>query len=97
MHDTCVGFLMFSCAEYELPDIEMYLRMINDVPASYGMGDFVLKIQYLCLANFSLKFHAFFQRVLVKGEVLGTVDHFYWKKEYQGMWCSTLSRAIVDK
>ena len=30
-----------------------------------------------------MKFHAFFQKVLVKGEVLGKVDHFYWKKEYQ--------------
>ena len=30
-----------------------------------------------------MKFHAFFQTVLKKGEVLGTVDHFYWKKEYQ--------------
>ena len=33
--------------------------------------------------KFSMKFHAFFQTVLKKGEVLGTVDHFYWKKEYQ--------------
>ena len=32
---------------------------------------------------FSMKFHAFFQTVLKKGEVLGTVDHLYWKKEYQ--------------
>ena len=23
------------------------------------------------------------ERVLMKGEVLGTVDNFYWKKEYQ--------------
>ena len=33
--------------------------------------------------KFSLKFHAFFKTVLLKGEVLGTVEHFYWKKEYQ--------------
>lgn len=33
--------------------------------------------------QFSLKFHAFFRIVLLKGEVLGKVDHFYWKKEYQ--------------
>jgi hypothetical protein len=33
--------------------------------------------------KFSQKFHSFFQRVLMKGEVLGTVDYFYWKKEYQ--------------
>ena len=33
--------------------------------------------------QFSSKFHAFFNTVILKGEVLGTVDHFYWKKEYQ--------------
>ena len=33
--------------------------------------------------KFSLKFHAFFRTVLLKGAVLGQVDHFYWKKEYQ--------------
>ena len=33
--------------------------------------------------KFSLKFHAFFRKVLIKEEVLGKVDHFYWKKEYQ--------------
>ena len=33
--------------------------------------------------QFSLKFHAFFRIVLLKGEVHGKVDHFYWKKEYQ--------------
>ena len=33
--------------------------------------------------KFSLKFHAFFQKVIVRGGVLGDIDHFYWKKEYQ--------------
>ena len=70
---------MFSCAEYESPDIEMYLRKVGDVLASYGIGKLCTE-DPICV---SLKFHAFFQRVLVKGEVLGTVDHFYWKKEYQ--------------
>ena len=35
------------------------------------------------ISKFSLKFHAFFHKVLLNGEVLGEVDHFYWKKEYQ--------------
>ena len=30
-----------------------------------------------------MKFHAFFRKVIIKGGVLGKVDHFYWKKEYQ--------------
>ena len=33
--------------------------------------------------KFSLKFHAFFHTVVLKGAVLGQIDHFYWKKEYQ--------------
>jgi len=33
--------------------------------------------------KFSNKFLAFFSTILVKGEVLGKVDNFYWKKEYQ--------------
>ena len=27
--------------------------------------------------KFSLKFHAFFRKVIIKGEVLGKVDRFY--------------------
>ena len=30
-----------------------------------------------------MKLHAFFRTVVVKGEVLGKVEYFYWKKEYQ--------------
>ena len=33
--------------------------------------------------QFSQKFHSFFQTVIVKGEALGPVSHYYWKKEYQ--------------
>ena len=31
-------FLTFSCAEYESPDIENYLRKVNDVPPTYNVG-----------------------------------------------------------
>ena len=31
-------FLTFSCAEYESADIAIYLRKINNVPASYNIG-----------------------------------------------------------
>ena len=33
--------------------------------------------------QFSSKFHSFFQCVILKGQVLGKVAQFYWKKEYQ--------------
>ena len=76
-------FVTFSCVEYESPDIENYLRKVNDVPPSYNIGRLCTEDPILVSRKFSLKFHSFFQRVLIKGEVLGTVDHFYWKKEYQ--------------
>ena len=76
-------FLTFSCAEYESPDIENYFRKVNDVPPSYSMGKLCTEDPVSVSRQFSHKFHSFFQRVLMKGEVLGTVDHFYWKKEYQ--------------
>ena len=33
--------------------------------------------------KFSQKFHDFFNTVIIKGKVLGTVSHHYFKKEYQ--------------
>ena len=76
-------FLTFSCAEYESPDITEYLRRVNDVSASYDIGKLCIEDPISVSRKFSLKFHAFFHTVLVKGEVLGKVEHFYWKKEYQ--------------
>ena len=80
--DSPTLFLTFSCAEYESPDIENYLRKVNDVPPSYNIGKLCTEDPISVSRKFSLKFHSF-QKVLMKGEVLGTVDHFYWKKEYQ--------------
>ena len=76
-------FLTFSCAEYEAQDITNYLRKVNNVPSSYDIGRLCTEDPISVSRQFSLKFHAFFQQVLVKSEVLGKVDHFYWKKEYQ--------------
>ena len=72
-------FLTFSCAEYESTDITEFFWKVNDVPPSYNIGK-------LCVedpVSVSRKFHAFFNKVILKGQVLGIVDHFYWKKEYQ--------------
>ena len=33
--------------------------------------------------KFSKKFHDFFNEVILKGKVVGTITNFYWKKEYQ--------------
>ena len=76
-------FLTLSCAEYESTDITTYLRKINKVSSSYDIGKLCTEDPISVSRKFSLKFHAFFHTVIMKGAVLGTVDHFYWKKEYQ--------------
>ena len=50
-------------------------------PPLVTLGSYVFRTQ----CQFSQKFwiHAFFRKVILKGQVLGIVDHFYWKKEYQ--------------
>ena len=76
-------FLTFSCAEYESPDITEYLRRVNNVSPSYNIGRLCTEDPISVSRKFSLKLHAFFRKVILNGEVLGKVDHFYWKKEYQ--------------
>ena len=76
-------FLTFSCAEYKSVDIAEYLRMMNDAPASYDIGKLCTEDPVSVSRQFSRKFHAFFKEAIVKGEVFGKVDHFFWKKEYQ--------------
>ena len=76
-------FLTFSCAEYESSDITEFLRMVNGVPPGYSIAKLCVEDPVSVSRKFSFKFHAFFQKVILKGQVLGIVDHFYWKKEYQ--------------
>ena len=76
-------FLTFSCAEYKSADIHEYLRLVNEVPVNYSMSKLCTEDPISVSRQFSQKFRAFFQEVIVKGEVLGKVDHFFWKKEYQ--------------
>ena len=76
-------FLTFSCAEYESADIDSYLRKVNNVPASYPIGKLCCEDPISVSRKFSLKFHAFFKTVILKGNVLGRVTHYFYKKEYQ--------------
>ena len=69
-------FLTFSCAEYESPDITEYLRRVNNVSSKYPIGKLCTEDPVSVSRKFSFKFHAFFRKVLVNGEVLGKVDHF---------------------
>ena len=72
--------LTFSCAEYNSAYIANYLRKISTVPPSYNIGKLCTEDPISVSRKFSLKFHSFFKTVLLKGEVLGTVEHFYLKR-----------------
>ena len=76
-------FLTFSCAEYESPDITEFVRKVNDAPPKYSVAKLCVEDPVSVSRKYSLKFHAFFREIIMKGQVLGIVDHFYWKKEYQ--------------
>ena len=84
-------FLTFSCAEYESPDIIDYLKIVNDDCSGSNAGMLCTEDPVSVSRQFSSKFHAFFNTIIIKGEVLGTVDHFYWNT-----WSTSLSRAVVD-
>lgn len=46
-------FIMFSCTEYESPDITEYLRKVNNILPSYNIGKLCTKV---CLDSFSKSF-----------------------------------------
>ena len=76
-------FLTLSCGEYDSLDIATYLRTVNDVPDSYPIGKLCTEDPVSVSRKFSQKFHDFFQTVIIKGQVLGCVSHYFFKKEYQ--------------
>ena len=75
-------FLTLTCAEYDSADISQYLRTVNNVPQSYNIARLCTEDPISVSRQFSYKFHDFFNIVIMKWAVLGTVDHYYWK-EYQ--------------
>ena len=78
-------FLTFSCAEYESHDIIAYLRTVNNVPDSYN-GKLCTEVPVSVSRQFSNKFHAFYKKVLLKGNVLGIVSHYFCKLSNYSCW-----------
>ena len=78
-------FLTLSCAEYDSFDIATYLWKVNNVPDSYPIGKLCTEDPVSVSRKLSQKFHDFFQTctVIIKGQVLGCVSHYFFKKEYQ--------------
>ena len=76
-------FLTLSCSEYECPHIASYLHKVNDVPLNYPIGKLCCEDPISVSRKFSQKFHAFFNALILKGHALGSVTHYFYKKEYQ--------------
>ena len=76
-------FITFSCAEYDSEHISRYLRKVNHQPASYPISKLCTEDPVSVSRKFSQHFHDLFNTVVLKGSVLGIVEHFYFKKEYQ--------------
>ena len=72
-------FLTFSCAEYESADIADYLKKVNGLPSDSkcNVGKLCTEDPVSVSRQFSSKFHSFFQTILLEGQVLGKVEHFY--------------------
>ena len=52
-------FLTLSCAEYVSPEIDTYLRKVNNVSASYPIGKLCTEDPLSVSIKFSQKFHDF--------------------------------------
>ena len=58
-------FLTFSCAEYDCEDIAHYLRKVNEQPSTYPISKLCVEDAISVSRVFSLKFHAFFNLVIL--------------------------------
>ena len=76
-------FLTLSCAEYDGLEITTYLGKVNNVRDSYPIGKLCTEDPISVSRKFSQKFHNFFRTVILNGKALGTVAHYFFKKEYQ--------------
>lgn len=76
-------FLTLRCAEYESPEISANLLKVNQVSDKYPIGKLCTEDPVSVSCKFSQKFHDFFSSIILKGNALGKVTHYFYKKEYQ--------------
>uniref|UniRef100_A0A1X7UJL4 Helitron helicase-like domain-containing protein n=1 Tax=Amphimedon queenslandica TaxID=400682 RepID=A0A1X7UJL4_AMPQE len=76
-------FLTLCCAEYNSADIAQYLRKVNNAPQSYSISRLCTEYPVSVSRQFSYKFKDFFNIVILQRGVLGKVEQYYVKKEYQ--------------
>lgn len=76
-------FLTLSCAEYDSPEISRYLHKVNDVPDNCPIGKLCTEDPILVTQKFDQKFKTFFSTIILNGQALGKISHYFIKKEYQ--------------
>ena len=78
-------FMTFSCSKYDSEDIEQYLRKVNNVPAGYFSNKLCVEDPMSVSRKYSQQFHALFNEVLVKEQVLGQITHHFWNTRHVEM------------
>ena len=78
-------FLTFSCAEYNSTDISDELKLANSLPihSNPNIPQLCCEAPITVTRQFDSTFQTFFLEVILKGECLGKVSNYYFKKEYQ--------------
>ena len=88
-------FLTLSCAKYESPDIERYLRKVNNVTDFYPIGRLCTEDLISVSRKFSQKFREFLQLCCYKGKYLGKSPTIFGKG-VPIKRCSPLSYFTLD-
>ena len=66
-------FLTLSCAEYDNPEIDSYLKKVNKVSSSYPISRLCTEDAMSVSRLFSHQFHSFFQTVIIKSWVVSLI------------------------
>ena len=90
-------FLTLSCAEYDSPKVDSYLRKVNNVSASYPTAKLCTEDLLSVSRKLSQKFHYFLNTMILKGAALGTVTQHFYKKRVPVTWCSTLPHTSMNR
>ena len=70
---------------------------MNEVPDSYPIGKLCTEDPNLVSTKFSQKFHDFFQTVILKGRVIGSVHSIFLSKRVSGLGSTALPHDTVDR
>lgn len=75
--------ITLSCAEYDNEHISRFLRNLNAVSDRYPIWRLCTEDPISVSRKFSANFRVLFNTAILNGAVLGRVEHYLYKKEYQ--------------